>query len=314
MNKKIAFVFPGQGSQSVGMLADLAKDFPLIEQTFTEASSILNYDLWSLVQQNPEDKLNQTEYTQPALLTASVAIWRIWQAKHKPIPNVLAGHSLGEYSALVCAQAFTLQDAVKLVANRGRFMQEAVADGEGAMAAIVGLENDVITTLCEQAAQGQVISPANFNSIGQTVVAGHAQAVDRLIELADAAGARLAKRIAISVPSHCSLMRPAAEKLAKCLQEIPLQSPKIPVVNNADVSIYNKPDDIRSALVRQLYSPVRWVETIQLFEREQINLILECGPGKILAGLNKRIVSNIPTLSMNTKNDIDAINPPRPPV
>ncbi len=307
MTKQIAFVFPGQGSQTVGMLAELATTRPMIVlETFGQASKVLGYDLWQLTQNGPESALNQTERTQPALLTASVAIWRIWQSLNAPMPILLAGHSLGEYSALVCAEALDFEAAIQLVANRGRYMQEAVPEGQGAMAAIIGLDNDVIQTLCTQAAQGEIIAPANYNAIGQTVIAGQTAAVQRAIELAKSAGAKIAKLIPVSVPSHSELMRPAAERMQLDLAKVEFKKPRIPVIQNVDVKAHDTVEQIRRALVQQLYSPVRWVETIQQFNRDGVNLIIECGPGKILAGLIKRIEPDLTTYSLNTPEQIQA--------
>ncbi len=290
---KIAVVFPGQGSQSMGMLAALAEE-KAIRESFQEAQAVLGYDLWALVQQGPENLLNQTEYTQPALLTASIALWRHCQVQKQFSPAYLAGHSLGEYTALVASEALNFSDAVQLVANRGRYMQNAVASGVGAMAAIVGLDDFKIKELCLEACQeDEVLSPANFNSIGQTVIAGHSEAVDRAITLAQSLGAKIAKRIPVSVPSHCSLMQSAAQFLAEDLAAISLQIPRIPVLHNCDVKQHSDPNEIRQALVQQLTHPVRWVETIQFMEKNGVERIIECGPGKILTGLNKRISQDI---------------------
>lgn len=306
MSKKIAFVFPGQGSQSIGMLATLAAEFPIVIETFAEASQALGYDLWQLVQQGPAETLNQTAHTQPALLAAGVAVWRVWQQQKGPMPVLMAGHSLGEYSALVCAQALDFADAVKLVAERGQFMQAAVPEGHGAMAAIVGLDDDQVKEICKQATHGTLtVEPANYNAIGQVVVAGQSAAVDRAITLAQAAGAKLAKRLPVSVPSHCALMQPAAQRLATRLASITCQPPKIPVINNVDVKDYQDSAAIKDALVRQLYNPVRWVETVQLLVEREIACIIECGPGKVLAGLNKRIVDNIPTFSVHDPKSLE---------
>lgn len=298
MTKKIAFVFPGQGSQSLGMLNELATEYPLIIETFAEASEILSFDLWQLVQQGPVELLNQTTNTQPALLAASVALWRVWQDKQGIKPVIFAGHSLGEYSALVCSGALDYKTAVKLVALRGQFMQEAVPEGLGAMAAIVGLDDATVNQICEQAAQGSVLSPANFNAIGQIVIAGEHAAVERGIKFAQEAGAKLAKLIPVSVPSHCMLMKPAAERLTEILANINIHQPIIPVINNVDVAIETDANIIKSALIRQLYNSVRWVETVQLIIKQGIELIIECGSGKVLAGLNKRIDATIPTLAI----------------
>lgn len=297
MNTKYATVFPGQGSQSVGMLSSLAENFPEVKQTFKAASAVLNYDLWELIQKGPEEVLNQTEKTQPALLAAGVAVWRIWQTKKNNLPTYLAGHSLGEYTALVCADALDFQTAIKLVAARGKYMQEAVPAGKGAMAAIVGLENEQVAKLCHET--GRIVSPANYNSIGQVVIAGEVEAVNHVINEAKNANAKMAKLLPVSVPSHCALMKPAAEKLAIDLKDITINTPQIPVINNVDVTVYTNPDEIRSALIKQLYLPVRWVETIQFLEKHEIKTILEMGPGKVLCGLIKRISENIQTVAIN---------------
>lgn len=298
MSKNIAFIFPGQGSQAVGMLSELASDYPIIGETFAEASQSLAYDLWQLVQHGPEEQLNQTQITQPALLAASTALWRLWQKEGGQPPLFLAGHSLGEYSALVAANTLEFSSAIRLVAERGRLMQEAVPSGVGAMAAIVGLEDKTLQELCASLAQGQVLAPANYNSIGQTVVAGNSEAVDRLVAQAKQAGAKLAKRIPVSAPSHCLLMQPAAERLAHYLNTVSFLPPQLPVINNVAVKIEKTPEAIKSALVKQLSSPVRWVEIIQYLKKQNIEQLIECGPGKVLAGLNKRIV-DIPTLSIH---------------
>lgn len=291
---RLGIVFPGQGSQTVGMLSDIAAAFPEVEMTYSEASDVLGYDLWKLVQQGPAEALDQTVHTQPAILAASYAIWRILQSKKKIKPLLLAGHSLGEYTALVCAGALQFKDAIKLTASRGQFMQEAVPAGQGALAAIVGLDDQTVYELCHQAIQdNEVLTPANFNSPGQVVVAGDKLAVERVIVLAKAAGARLAKLLPVSVSSHCALMKPAAERLQALLTTIPIQAPTIPVLNNVDVSYYHNADEIRDGLVRQLYMPVRWVETIQKFAGNDIQHIIECGPAKVLTGLNKRIAPEI---------------------
>ena len=299
MTKKIAFVFPGQGSQTVGMLADFAKQYPIVQSTFQQASEVLGYDIWQLAQQGPIEKLNLTQYAQPALLTAGVAVWRALQQEKIPTPVILAGHSLGEYTALVCASALEFHDALKLVDARGRFMQEAVPEGQGAMAAIIGLDALKLQEVCEQARKQEVLSPANFNAIGQIVVAGHSGAVLRAIELAKQAGAKIAKKLPVSVPSHCSLMKPAAEKLQLELETIEFNTPEIPIINNVDVRLVTAPDDIKAALVKQLYSPVRWVETIQTMTADRVDTMLECGPGSILTGLIKRIDRDIKLVSID---------------
>ncbi len=296
---KFAMVFPGQGSQSLGMLADLAAQFPIVEATFSEASSVLGYSLWQLVQQGPVEELNKTWQTQPALLAASVAIWRVWQHQGGKLPTMMAGHSLGEYSALVCAGVIDFKQAITLVELRGKLMQEAVPAGTGAMYAIIGLDNVSIAKACEESAQGQVVSPVNFNSPGQVVIAGNKEAVERAGVACKAAGAKRALPLPVSVPSHCALMKPAADKLAEALENIEFQAPLFPVVNNVDVKTEVSPDAIRSALVRQLYNPVRWTESVEFMAAEGIELLLEVGPGKVLTGLTKRIVDTLTAAPVN---------------
>jgi [acyl-carrier-protein] S-malonyltransferase len=300
-----AMLFPGQGSQSLGMLSDLAPIYDVIQSSFKEASTALGYDLWQLVTEGPEEVLNQTVHTQPALLCAGVALWRVWQQYEAPAPHYLAGHSLGEYTALVCANAIDFKDAINLVALRGRFMQEAVKPGEGAMAAIVGLSNEEVEELCNQAAQGEVVSPANYNSLGQIVIAGHTAAVSRAIELAKEKGAKLAKLIPVSVPSHCALMKPAAERLAASLEKVSISKPQWPIIHNVDAKSHHDAASIRKALIQQLDHPVRWVETIQELAKNDCLQGIECGPGKVLAGLNKRIVGEFTTYSLATKTGWD---------
>ena len=291
----LAFVFPGQGSQSVGMMTALAAEFPVVKETFTEASKALGYDLWRIVEQGPEEKLNQTEVTQPAMLAAGVATWRAWLAARGPRPQAMAGHSLGEYSALVCAEAMSLTEAMKLVADRARFMQQAVPVGQGGMAAILGMEDGAVRKLCEQAAQGEVLEAVNFNSPGQVVIAGTAAAVARAVEQSKAAGAKRAVVLPVSVPAHCRLMHLAAKRMVVRLMTADIRSPKTAVIHNVHVSVESDPQAIRTALVRQIESPVRWVETIQKMAADGVTHIVECGPGKVLAGLNKRIVKTIET-------------------
>jgi len=286
---KIAIVFPGQGSQSVGMLGDLSSSYPQIQQTFDEASQALGRDLWALAQEGPAEDINQTQNTQPLILTASVAMWRVLQSELTTQPVMMAGHSLGEYSALVCAGSIDFVDAVKLVEQRAMFMQEAVPEGEGAMAAILGLEVESLINICEQAAEGEVVSAVNYNAPGQVVIAGHTAAVNRAIDLAKEQGAKRALPLPVSVPSHCSLMMPAAEKLLTVMSTIEFASPAIPVLHNTDVSQYNDAVDIKRALGQQLHTPVRWVETIEALANAGVDTVIECGPGKVLSGLNKRI-------------------------
>jgi len=289
----LAFVFPGQGSQSTGMLDALASEFAEVEATYRAASESLGYDLWDVVQNGPAEKLNSTDITQPAMLAAGVAVWRVWQARGGAQPAVLAGHSLGEYTALVCGGSLAFEDAIRLVAERGRLMQEAVPAGTGAMAAVLGLDDDTVRAVCTEAAAGEVVEAVNFNSPGQVVVAGHKAAVERAVELAKAKGAKRALLLPVSVPSHCALMQPAADKLATLLEDVAIQAPRIQVINNVDVAMPTDPAAIRSALVRQLHSPVRWVETIQKMAAEGVDRLIECGPGKVLVGLNKRIERNM---------------------
>lgn len=296
---KIAVVFPGQGSQTLGMLADLAAAHPVVEETFAEASSVLGYDLWQLVQEGPAEELNKTWQTQPALLAASVAIWRVWQQQKGTQPVLMAGHSLGEYSALVCAGVLDFKQAISLVELRGKLMQEAVPAGTGAMYAIIGLDNDAIAQACEESAQGQVVSPVNFNSPGQVVIAGNKEAVERAGAACKAAGAKRALPLPVSVPSHCALMKPAADKMAVALENITFSAPQFSVVNNVDVKVESSPEAIRSALVRQLYSPVRWTESVEFMAAQGVEQLLEVGPGKVLTGLTKRIVDTLTAAAVN---------------
>lgn len=303
---QFAFVFPGQGSQSVGMLADLAAENPVVEATFREASDALGYDLWALSQQGPAEELNKTWHTQPALLAASVAIWRVWQQRGGKTPAMMAGHSLGEYSALVCAGVMNFADAVRLVELRGKFMQDAVPAGTGAMYAIIGLDDAAIAKACEDAADGQVVSPVNFNSPGQVVIAGNKDAVERAGAACKAAGAKRALPLPVSVPSHCALMKPAADKLAAELQKMTFSAPQIPVVNNVDVKCETAPDAIRDALVRQLYSPVQWTKCVEFMAGQGVTQLLEAGPGKVLTGLTKRIVDTMTATAINEPASLSA--------
>lgn len=309
---KFAMVFPGQGSQAVGMLGDLATQFPIVEKTFAEASEVLGYDLWDLVQNGTAEELGQTQRTQPALLAASVAIFRVWQEKYPELkPTVMAGHSLGEYSALVCAGVLNFQDAIKLVELRGNAMQEAVPAGSGAMYAIIGLDNQAIINACEQAANetGEIVSAVNFNSPGQVVIAGTKAAAEKAGELCKAAGAKRALPLAVSVPSHCALMKPAAEKLATALQNIKLNQPLVSVINNVDVAVETDLDAIRNALVHQLYSPVRWTETVEKMAQEGITTLYEIGPNKVLTGLTSRIVKTLSSQAVNDVASLEAVQP-----
>ena len=285
---KTAFIFPGQGSQSLGMLADFA-DRPAVKQTFQEASGALDLDLWAMCQDGPQELMNQTENTQPLLLTAGVALWQLWEQSGGPRPHFLAGHSLGEYTALSCAGVINLGDAVRLVRTRGQLMQQAVAEGEGKMAAVLGLDDDQVRAACDKAAEGAVVEAVNFNAPGPVVIAGAAEAVERAIAACKEAGAKRAMPLPVSVPSHCALMKPAAEQLAETLNATNFHAAEMPVLNNVDVVAETAPEKIRDALVRQLYSPVRWVETIQALGAEGVSTVYECGPGKVLSGLIKRI-------------------------
>jgi [acyl-carrier-protein] S-malonyltransferase len=287
--KDFGIIFPGQGSQSLGMLAELGQAHPLVLDVFAEASEALGFDLWALCQQGPESELNQTQNTQPAMLAAGIAVWRLWQQQNGPAPKLLAGHSLGEYSALVAAGSLGFADGIRLVAERGRLMQQAVPEGVGAMAAILGLEDDQVRAVCAEAAQDQVCEAVNFNSPGQVVAAGNKEAIERLLPLAKRAGAKRALPLAVSVPSHCALMRPAADALQAVLAEVEIKPPSIPVIHNVSVASEADPAAIRRLLAEQLYRPVRWVETVQLMQAQGINTLLEMGPGKVLTGLVKRI-------------------------
>jgi [acyl-carrier-protein] S-malonyltransferase len=288
---KFAFFFPGQGSQSVGMMQGFESQ-AIVKQTFEEASTVLGVDFWKMATEANDD-INLTQNTQPIMLTAGIATWRAYQALGGQLPTAMAGHSLGEYTALVAAGAVSFADALPLVKFRAEVMQQAVPEGQGAMAAILGLDDDVVRAVCSEAAQGQVIQAVNFNSPGQVVIAGEKAAIERGMELAKAKGAKRALPLPVSVPSHCDLMKPAAEKLRDYLQNVSVKAPNVPVLHNADVAAYSDVEQIKDALVRQLYSPVRWVETVQQLTAQQILSSAECGPGKVLAGLAKRIVADM---------------------
>lgn len=293
---QFAFFFPGQGSQSVGMMSGF-DDVDIVKQTFTEASDILSEDFWSMVTE-PNERINETTNTQPVMLIAGVATWRAFQQTAKQQPAVLAGHSLGEYTALVASGALRFAEALPLVRYRAQVMQEAVPASVGAMAAILGLDDDIVMSLCTEAALGEVLQAVNFNSPGQVVIAGHHAAVERGMALAKEKGAKRALPLPVSVPSHCLLMKPAAEKLADYLKNVSIQTPAIPVIHNADVKAYQTEADIKDALVRQLFSPVRWVETVQKIHAGGVTNAAECGPGKVLAGLTKRIVAELPCAAL----------------
>ena len=300
----LAFVFPGQGSQKIGMLADLSSQYSLVAETFSEASSALGYDLWDLVQNGSQDDINLTERTQPLLLTASVAIWRVWQHKGGAQPVLMAGHSLGEWSALVCAGVVAFGDAIKLVQQRGKFMQEAVPAGQGAMAAIIGLDDASIIDACKQAEQGEVVAAVNFNSPGQVVIAGAAGDVERASALCKEAGAKRALPLPVSAPFHTSLMRPAAEKLAAQIYNTSFSTPDIPVVHNVTAEPESNPEKIKALMIEQIFSAVRWVDCVNTLSARGIATTIECGPGKVLSGLNKRINKDLNTLSIETSEEL----------
>lgn len=307
LQKNLAFVFPGQGSQSVGMLNQLAASYPEVKQTFDKASFVLGYNLWELVTNGTEDELNQTQNTQPIMLAAGVAVWEVW-CKHSEIrPAWMAGHSLGEYTALVCSGALFFEDAVKLIAARSRFMQEAVPVGEGAMAAILGLDDKQVIEICDNVAGTEIIAAVNFNSPGQVVIAGQKSAVERATVVAKTAGAKRAVLLPISVPSHCALMKPAADKLDETMEGIAFATPKMHLVHNVDVESHSAPDIIRNALKEQLYKPVRWVESIELMHHKGVTTFVECGPGKVLTGLDKRIAKDAQHLAIYDPETLDNV-------
>tara|TARA_R110001592_G_scaffold260599_1_gene525298 strand:+ start:1019 stop:1957 length:939 start_codon:yes stop_codon:yes gene_type:complete len=296
--KKFGFVFPGQGSQKKGMLSAIAAQHPVIKSSFDEASAALGIDLWAIVSEDADGLLDQTHITQPALLTASVALWRLWLEQGGALPELLAGHSLGEYSALVCADVLSLGDAVRLVHKRGLYMQEAVPAGTGAMAAILGLDDDKIQAICEQQAQGEVVAPANYNSTGQTVIAGSVAAVERAMAACKEAGAKRALLLNVSVPSHCALMLPAAQRLAEDLEAVDFKTPQVPVIQNINGRVAKNSEDIKANLLKQLYMPVQWVESVGCMWDFGVSQLVECGPGKVLGGLIKRIEPNMETFSL----------------
>ncbi|MCO6057878.1 ACP S-malonyltransferase [Pseudomonas sp. MOB-449] len=300
MSASLAFVFPGQGSQSLGMLAEQGGQQKLVLDTFAEASEALGYDLWALTQQGPEEQLNQTDKTQPAILTASIALWRLWLAEGGARPAYVAGHSLGEYSALVAAGSLGLADAVKLVERRGQLMQQAVPAGQGGMAAILGLDDADVLAACADAAQGDVVSAVNFNAPGQVVIAGAAAAVERAIEACKARGAKRAMALPVSVPSHCALMKPAAERFAESVEALAWQAPQIPLVQNVSAAVVADLSQLKRDLLAQLYSPVRWVESMVSLSERGVTDLVECGPGKVLSGLNKRCVKGVNTHNLDT--------------
>ena len=302
----LAFVFPGQGSQKIGMLAELAAEYPVVQSTFAEASEVLGYDLWALVQSGTQEEINLTERTQPLLLTASVAVYRVWLEINGAQPAFMAGHSLGEWSALVCAGVVAFKDAVKLVQQRGKFMQEAVPAGQGAMAAIIGLDDALIIEACKKAEQGEVVSAVNFNSPGQVVIAGAAAAVERASALCKEAGAKRALPLPVSAPFHTELMRPAAERLAEQIAATVFSAPAVPVVHNVTADTEADPEKIKALMIEQVFSPVRWVDCVNTLSAKGITLTLECGPGKVLSGLNKRINAELSAVSVEKPEELQA--------
>ena len=307
MQKRFAFIFPGQGSQQEGMLAELAAKYPIIQATFAEASDVLSYDLWTLSQHDPEKQLSLTHITRPAILTASVALWRLWLESGGARPGLMAGHSLGEYSALVSSGVLAFTDAVKLVQSRGEFMQSAVPVGLGAMAAIVGMADADVISACKEAEQGQVVNAVNFNSPGQVVIAGHLDAVNRAIVLCKASGAKRALPLPVSAPFHSPLMLPAAERFADVLDTVELSPPAIPVLQNYSLALTTTDTEaIKDNLIKQIYNPVPWVDTINYFSRQGIEAVFEIGPGKVLCGLNKRIAAEMEAVSINDCSSLEA--------
>ena len=289
MKNNLAFVFPGQGSQKIGMLAELAENYGVVSETFAEASEVLGYDLWDLVQNGTPEEITMTERTQPLLLTASVAVWRIWKQENGSQPAMMAGHSLGEWSALVCSGVVAFKDAVRLVRNRGAYMQDAVAPGEGAMAAIIGLDDDVIKAVCTEACQGQEVAAVNFNSPGQVVIAGNAAAVERAIEGCKAAGAKRAMPLPVSAPFHTNLMQPAADRLAGEILATEFSAPQVLVVHNVNAKTESDPEKIKQLMIEQICSPVLWVDCVNTLISNGVDTVVECGAGKVLSGLCKRI-------------------------
>ncbi|GAW85597.1 [acyl-carrier-protein] S-malonyltransferase [Bathymodiolus platifrons methanotrophic gill symbiont] len=303
-NNQLAFVFPGQGSQSVGMLTEMAESFPDVKDTFAQASEVLELDLWALVTDGPAEDLNQTQNTQPAMLAAGVALWKVWCAQSEVRPAYMAGHSLGEYTALVCSGVLSFADAIALVAARGRFMQEAVPDGVGAMAAVLGLTDEQVIQVCTDAAQGDVCSAVNFNSPGQVVIAGNSAAIDRAMVAAKEAGAKRALKLPVSVPSHCALMQPAADKLYTKMQDMHFAQADVTLLHNVDVTEHKDAEGIRQALKQQLFMPVRWVDTVNAIAGAGVTTIAELGPGKVLMGLNKGIVKMVDHFTVNNPDTL----------
>ncbi|MBW6392209.1 ACP S-malonyltransferase [Billgrantia antri] len=306
MTQPLALVFPGQGSQQVGMLRELAERYSVVRTTFEEAADALGYDLWKVVQEGPDEALNATACTQPALLTASVAIWRVWQELEGPRPGAMAGHSLGEYSAMVCAGVVGFADGVRLVRLRGEAMQEAVPVGQGAMAAILGLDDATVETACAEAAQNEVVAAVNYNAPGQVVIAGDKAAVERAIVLCQEAGAKRAMPLPVSVPSHCALMHPAAERLKAAMADLDMRPPRYTVYQNVDAQAHADVETLRTRLVEQLYQPVRWTACVEAMEAAGAAVFIECGPGKVLTGLGKRIAKGSKGLAVNDPDSLEA--------
>lgn len=306
MNQPLALVFPGQGSQQVGMLRELAERYSVVRTTFEEAADALGYDLWQVVQEGPDETLNATSCTQPALLTASVAIWRVWQELEGPRPGAMAGHSLGEYSAMVCAGVMGFADGVRLVRLRGEAMQEAVPVGQGAMAAILGLDDAIVEAACTEAARSEVVAAVNYNAPGQVVIAGDKSAVERAIVLCQEAGAKRAMPLPVSVPSHCALMRPAAERLKAAMADLDMRPPRYTVYQNVDAHAHADVETLRTRLVEQLYQPVRWTSCVEAMEAGGAEVFIECGPGKVLTGLGKRIAKGSKGLAVNDPDSLEA--------
>lgn len=302
----LAFIFPGQGSQKLGMLAALAESYPIVQETFAEASAVLGYDLWQLSQDGPQEALNMTERTQPLLLAASVAIWRVWQQEKTEQPAVMAGHSLGEWSALVCAGVVSFTDAIRLVQLRGKYMQEVVPSGVGSMAAIIGLDDESILDACQTAAENEVVSAVNFNSPGQVVIAGHVGAVDRAIAICKEKGAKKAMPLAVSAPFHSALLKPAADRLANEIANVEFKSPAIPVVHNVNAKTESDPAMIKQRMIEQIYHPVLWVDCVNVLVAQGVTKAVECGPGKVLSGLVKRIDRSVVSVAADSPEAITA--------
>lgn len=305
MNKSLALVFPGQGSQSVGMLGELAEQYPVIKETFAEASDVFGRDMWALAQNGPEEELGLTEITQPIMLIAGVATYRAWESATEVRPALMAGHSLGEYSAYVCSGAITLEQGVKLVKVRGELMRDACPGGQGRMAAVIGLDDETVKECCKAAEEGQVVQAVNFNAPGQVVIAGHNDAVNRAVEICKEKGAKKAMPLAVSVPCHSDLMKPASEELARALEATDFKAPQIPVINNVDAQIELNPEKIKEKLIHQLYSPVLWVDSVNKMVEQGISTAIECGPGKVLSGMNKRIHRKMGVVSLQDQASFD---------